>query len=46
MCLKILKKKFPGRSEQKMKIKTTDENYPQKKSMMKQTSSLIYVFQQ
>ena len=39
MCLKILKKKFPGRSEQKMKIKTTDENYPQKKSMMKQTNN-------
>ena len=25
------KKKIPGRSEQKMKIKTIDENYPQKK---------------
>lgn len=34
------KKKIPGRSEQKMKIKTIDENYPHtKKSMMKQTNN-------
>lgn len=29
--MKIQKKKIPGRSEQKMKIKTIDENYPHKK---------------
>lgn len=28
---KYKKKKIPGRSEQKMKIKTIDENYPHKK---------------
>ena len=32
-------RKIPGSSEQKMEIKTIDENYPHKKSMMKQTNS-------